>query len=174
MAVPPLPLERTACDRYEATIASYCAVCANALAARRRRVSSLDAAVLAIHLGEHRAVIERIDHDGDAVMVLRRGAHHRRAADVDVLDRVLERAARLGDRRRERVQVDDDEVDRLDAVLAHHCVVGAAAAEQAAVDLRVQCLDPAVHDLREAGHRGHVECLDAFAAQQPAPCRRSK
>ena len=33
---------------------------------------SLDAAVCALHLGEHRAVVERIDHDGDAVVVLRR------------------------------------------------------------------------------------------------------
>jgi hypothetical protein len=49
------------------------------------------------------------------VIVLRRGAQHRRAADVDVLDRVLEAAVRIGDRRLERIEVDDDEVDRLDA-----------------------------------------------------------
>ena len=125
------------------------------------------AAVVALHLGEHRAVVERIDHDGDAVVVLGRGAHHRRPADVDVLDGVLEGAAGLGDGRGERIQVDDDEVDRLDAVLAHHGVVGAAPAEQAAVDLRVQGLDPAVHDLREAGDRRHVDRVDAVAAQQP-------
>ena len=125
------------------------------------------AAVFALHLGEHRAVVERIDHDGDAVMVLGRGAHHRRSADVDVLDGVLEGAARLGDGRGERIQVDDDEVDRLDAVLAHDGVVGAAPAEQAAVDLRVQGLDPPVHDLGEAGDRRHVDRVDAFGAQQP-------
>ena len=57
----------------------------------------------------------------------------------------------LRDRRRERIEVHHHQVDGLDAVLGHHRVVGAAPAEQAAVDLRVQRLDAAVHDLGEAG-----------------------
>ena len=104
-----------------------------------------------IQLGEHARVVRRVDHDGDGIVVLRGGAHHRRAADVDVLDRVLVAAAGLRDRLRERVEVDDQQVDALDAVLGHDAFVDAAPAEQAAVDLRVQRLDAAVHDLGEAG-----------------------
>jgi hypothetical protein len=91
-------------------------VCANALAARRSACRGADAA--AVHLGEHGTVVERIDDDRHAVVVLRRGAHHRRTTDVDVLDGVVEGAAGPRDRGGERVKVDDDEVDRLDAVLA--------------------------------------------------------
>ncbi len=41
-------------------------------------------------------------------------------------------------------------------MLRHHRVVDAGAAEQAAVDQRMQGLDPAVHHFREAGDLGHV------------------
>jgi hypothetical protein len=41
-------------------------------------------------------------------------------------------------------------------VFGHHRIVGAGAAEQAAVHQRVQGLDPAVHHFREAGDLGHV------------------
>ena len=53
-------------------------------------------------------VVRRVDDDGDAVVVLGRGPHHRRTTDVDQLD------SGVGG---ERIEVDDDEVDRLDAVL---------------------------------------------------------
>jgi hypothetical protein len=55
-------------------------------------------------------VVGRVDHHADVGVVLRRGAHHRRAADVDQLD------ARVA---AERVEVDHDQVDRLDAVVGH-------------------------------------------------------
>ena len=62
-------------------------------------------------------IVRRIDDDSDGRVVLRRGAHHRRAADVDLLDHVV--LARAGlDRRAERVEVDDEQVERLDAELA--------------------------------------------------------
>ena len=48
-------------------------------------------------LGEDRVVVGRVDHDADVGVVLGRGAHHRRPADVDQLD------ARIGV---ERVEVD--------------------------------------------------------------------
>src|SRR3546814_4239551 len=49
------------------------------------------------------------------VPVLRRRTQHRRAADVDVLDGVFERAAGLGHGGLERVQVKHQQVDRRDA-----------------------------------------------------------
>src|SRR5690606_6902154 len=66
----------------------------------------------------------------------------------------------------EGVEVDHHHVDGLDAVLRHHPVVDAPAAEDAAVDLRVQGLDPAVHHLREAGVVRHFHRRDAVVPEQ--------
>jgi hypothetical protein len=71
-------------------------------------------------------------------VVLGRRAQHRRAADVDVLDRVFVACSRARGRLRERVEVDDQQVDGLDAVARGQrwrpCVRQVAPAEQAAVD----------------------------------------
>jgi hypothetical protein len=136
------------------------------LVASRRRV--------AVDLGEHRAVVEGVHDDGHALVVLRRGAHHGRAADVDVLDGVLEGAAGLRDRGGERIEIHRDEVNRVDAVLGHHGVVHAAPAEQPAVDLRVQRLDASIHDFGEACHGSDVDDLDAVLAQQRGGAARGQ
>ena len=47
------------------------------------------------------------------------------------------------------------------------CIVGAGAAEQAAVHDRVQGLDPAIHHFREAGGFAHVLHRQAGVAQGP-------
>src|SRR5690606_36163625 len=60
----------------------------------------------------------RVDGDGDMAVVLRTRADHGRAADVDVLDGGFKAAALL-DRLLERVEVDPDDIDGADAVLAH-------------------------------------------------------
>ena len=99
-------------------------------------------------------------------MVLGRRAHHRRAADVDILDhRVAIGAAHH--RAEERIEIDDDEIDRRDAMLLHRGdMLGIVAdAEQAAVDLRVKRLHPAVHHLGEAGEVGDVAHRSAGLAQ---------
>ena len=82
-------------------------------------------------LVEHPLVVGRVDDDADVRMVLRCGAHHRRSTDVDQFD------ARI---RRERVEVDDHEIDRLDAVMLHvGDVLGVGrVGEDPAVDLRMQ------------------------------------
>ena len=72
-------------------------------------------------------------------VILRRGTDHRGSADVYVFDRFVERHAVAGDRRGERVEVDDDHVDHLYAVrFGGACVfrIGAPC-EQAAVYARV-------------------------------------
>ena len=99
-------------------------------------------------------------------VVLGRRADHRGPADIDILDRVLEAAVGIGDGLLERVEVDDHEVYGLDAVFAHDIVVDAAAAQNAAVHLRMQGLDAPRHHFGEArvirnfGHR------DAFVGDQ--------
>ena len=128
--------------------ASYAAVAANAVRARRRRVDALERARRA-DLVEDRPVVGRIDDDPDVGVVLGRRPHHRRTADVDQLH------ARVAG---ERVQVDDDEGDRLDAVLGHVApVLGVVeVGEDAAVHLRVQGDDAVAEDRREARDLGDV------------------
>ena len=46
----------------------------------------------------HRRVISRIRNHRYALVILRRTAQHRRPADVDILNRILQRDIRLGDR----------------------------------------------------------------------------
>ena len=106
---------------------------------------------------EQRAVVGRVGDDRHIGVVLGRRAQHGRAAYVDVLDRgrvVAAGAAHL----LERVEVDDREVDRADAVRLHGRRVPGVVADrqQAAMHGRVQRLDAAVHDLGEAGQVGYV------------------
>ena len=67
---------------------------------------------------QHLLVVGRLDHHGHVGVVLGGGADHRRPADVDVLDAVVEGAA-FGDGRLERIEVHHQKIDRLDAVLFH-------------------------------------------------------
>jgi hypothetical protein len=119
-------------------------------------------------LVEQGRVLRGVGDDRDRLPVLRGRAHHRRPADVDVLDRVVERAAGARDGRLERIEVDDQDVDRRDAVLAQRRHVGRqlAAREQAAVDLRVQRLDAAVEHLRKAGVFGDLGHREAGVGEQ--------
>jgi hypothetical protein len=85
--------------------------------------------------------------------VLRGRAQHRRPADVDHLDRVFLADRAAGDDVLERVEVDADEVDRLDRVVLERGAVicPVAAGQDRRVDARVQRLDPAAEHLRRLG-----------------------
>ena len=63
----------------------------------------------------------------------------------------------------EPVEVDAQQVDRIDAVLGHRRGMGVVVAprEQTAVHLRMQRLDAAVHHLREPGVVGDLLHFDA-------------
>jgi len=131
-----------------------------------------DCAAVGLHLGNDDGVVGRFDDNRAAALfvavVLRRGAHHGRAADVDVFDGVRQRAVLLCDGLLEGVEVDDDQVDGRYAVLFHRRrVPGVAAdAEDAAMHLRMQGLDAAVEHLGETGVVGHVGDGEAGIAQQ--------
>ena len=102
---------------------------------------------------EDRVVALGLDDHGGEREVLGGRPDHRRAADVDVLDHLVLGGAAARRGLLERVEVHAHEVDELDPVLLGGDHVGrvVAAGEQAGVELRVQRLDAAVHDLREAG-----------------------
>ena len=81
-------------------------------------------------------IVAGIGNDGDIGMVLGGRAHHRGPADVDILDHFFAAGA-SGTRLGEGIEVDDDEVDRADAVLHHRRGMGRIVAdgEQPAMDL---------------------------------------
>lgn len=124
------------------------------------------AVAVAIHLGDDAVIVGGLDDDGDVLVVLGSGADHCRAADVDVLDGVFQGATGFGHGGGEGIEVDDDHVDGGDSVLGHDGVIPVATAENAAVYLGMQGLDPAVHHLGESGVVGHLGHRQARIGQQ--------
>ena len=118
---------------------------------------------------EQRGVIAGVDQHRDIVMVFRRGADHRRAADIDVLDAVGEIAA-ARDGFLERIEIDHQNIDRANVVRAHRFGMGGIVAdrEQAAMHRRMQRLDPAVHHFGKAGQIADVEHFETGVAQRLA------
>ncbi len=104
--------------------------------------------------GQQVRVTRRARHDRDRGVILGRRPDHGRTTDVDLLD-ALGRARTAGDRLLERVQVGDEQVERLDAELSELLPVAVLrqVSEQAGVHGRVQRLDPSIQALRESGHR---------------------
>ena len=143
---------------------------------RRRVAERLDRESRPQAVGDMPAVADRVEdgvvarrrrHDRDVGVVLRGGPDHRGPADVDLLDELVERDAGPLGSRRERVEVDDDELERGDRggdqLLA---MVGeAAVGEDPGVDPRMERLHPAVEHLGEARHRGDVRDGEARLAE---------
>uniref|UniRef100_A0A6J5ZQ13 Unannotated protein n=1 Tax=freshwater metagenome TaxID=449393 RepID=A0A6J5ZQ13_9ZZZZ len=126
------------------------------------------AAVRSFQLGADRVVLRGVRDDGGKVGVLRCGANHRWAADVDLLDHLGVADSFGRDGLFERVKVHADEVDKLNAVLFGLGQVLAVVAEreQPGVEPRVERLDAAVHDLGETGEIVDRANLKPGAAQR--------
>ena len=121
--------------------------------------------------------------DGDVGVVLGGRADQGGPADVDVLDRLGQGCVGPRDGGLERIQVDDDQVDRQETLaLERGQVVGIVAASQdSAVDLGVQGLDPAAENFGLAGvvgdfgdleTGGHERRPGAAAGQELGAARR--
>ena len=126
---------------------------------------------------EDRPVVVRIDHHRHVGVVLRRRAEHRGPPDVDLLDRLGERRPGPCDGLPEGIEVDRNEVDRLDVVRAHgRCVLSQVAApEEPTVDLRVEGLHAPVEHLGKAGVVAHLPDREAGLRQdlrRPAVAHR--
>ena len=119
------------------------------------------------HFGEQRVIVGDVDDHRDVGMVLGRRADHRGAADVDILDHVVEFGA-ARQRRLERVEIDHQEVDRADGVGDHRGLMGGLGADrqQAAMDARMQGLQPPVHHFGKFGELGDVDHGDARLRQR--------
>jgi len=135
---------------------------------REREARGLGDRAVRTQFGQHARVLRCASEHGHVFPVLRRRSHHRRPADVDVLDRVGQRASGPSHRSLERIEVDDEQVDRRDAVLRDrgHVLRRVAPREQAAVDGRVQRLDAAVEHFRKAGVLGNLGHREARVREQ--------
>ena len=91
-------------------------------------------------------------------MVLGRGAHHGRTADVDVLYCGLPAHLRVSHGALEGVEVHHHHIDRIDRLGGQVGLVGGIGSlrQDAAVDARVQGLDPAAEDFGGAGVLRHL------------------
>ena len=99
-------------------------------------------------LVEHGLELVRPRYGGDVREVLRGGAQERRSADVDQLDRVVLGRVATVSGRREGVEVDAHDVERLDVVLVECAaiVLPVASREDARMDAWVERLHaPAEH-----------------------------
>ncbi|MNN21916.1 hypothetical protein D3C81_1352530 [compost metagenome] len=138
----------------------------------QRQAQAVRGAAALVHFSQDARVVDRVDHDRDAAgfgaVVLGRRAQHGRAADVDVLDRVGERAVRLGDGFTERIQVDHQHVDAIDARCLDgvHVLGAVATGQEAAVNLGVQRLDAAIQNFRRTRVGGHFGDGQAGVGQQ--------
>ena len=110
-------------------------------------------AVVFLDVVEDCAVIGRVNDHGDAGVVFRGATQHARAADVDVLDGFVQGDVRFGDGLLKGIQVHDDQIDGLDAVLGGlRFVVGISPkVQQPAMHFRVQRLDASIEHFGEAG-----------------------
>ena len=119
---------------------------------RREPLALLEGEAATAHGIQHVVVGRRVGDHGDARVVLGRRADHRGSADVDLLDALVGAGPR-GHGGGERVEVDHDQLERLDAEVGElGDVVGlAGVGEDAGVHPRVQRLDPALEALGEAG-----------------------
>jgi hypothetical protein len=123
---------------------------------------------------ENPVVLVRPTHDGDVREVLCGGPQQRDPADVDLLERVSERRALFRHCFLERVEVDDDHVDGLDALLLERGDVALLIRQRqdGPVDARVQRLDAAVQDLRGSRQVRYLSARDLRGAQDPRGASR--
>ena len=138
----------------------------------QRQAQAVGGVAALVHFGQHARVVDGVDHHGHAAgfgaVVLGRRAQHGRAADVDVFDGVGEGAVRLGHGFAERIQVDHQHVDTVDArrLDGVHVLGAVAARQQAAMDLRVQRLDAAIENFGRTRVGRHFGDGQAGVGQQ--------
>ena len=112
--------------------------------------------------GEEFFVIAWVGQHGDEIVVLRRAADQRRTADIDVFDALVPRSA-ARDRRREGVEVRDDKIDGANSMVLQRRAMRrlVTSRQDAAMERRVERLDPPVEHLREVRLGRDVGDLDA-------------
>ncbi len=134
---------------------------------RRKAPAQVQRNAARFDLRERCIHIRAIGANRDEVRILGRRTQHGRTAYVDVLDTVIEARARLHGCL-ERIKIDPDQIDRLDAVIG--CIFRmrgkVAAIEQTAMHLGMQRLHAAIHHLWKVCQVRHVAHLETCFLQR--------
>ena len=127
-----------------------------------------EVACVGIHLLDDLRVLLGLGDHCDGLVVLCGRTDHAGAADVDVLDNVLEGYTLLEHRLLEWIQVDDDHVDGVDvlALDGRHVVGDVPACEDTRMDLGVERLDASVQHLGESRDVRYLDNLDVILFQK--------
>jgi hypothetical protein len=117
-----------------------------------------------LQLGDDAVVMLRAGDRRHSGRVPGGGAEERSAADVDHLDCLVEAHQVAPDLRRERLDVDDDEVDQPDALLDElvELLRDVAAGQDPGINRRMECLDLAADeggDLGQLRDRGDLDAV---------------
>ncbi len=132
-----------------------------------RQIEALRVGQAAIFQAVYKAaVIAGIYDNRHIFVVFRRRTHHGGAADVDVFNGIGQRATGFGNGCRERIQVDGDQINWVDAVFSHDRAIQITTAQNAAMNFGVQCLNAAIHHFWETGVISHFHGSNAVIAQQ--------
>ena len=110
----------------------------------------------------------RIGDDAYVFPILGRRAHHGGTTDVDVFNRVGQCAAGLGHGRFKRVEVDDEQINRVDVVRlqGRHVLGRVATRQQATMHVGVECFHTAIEHFRKTCDFGHFSDRQALGSQQ--------
>ena len=129
-----------------------------------------------LELLQEGAVLVRIGQHCHRGVVLGGAADHAGAADVDLLDGLGRRDALPGDGGLEGIEVDDHQVDGLDALGlgVGHMIGQVAAKQQAAVDAGMQRLHSAVKALGSAGVARHLDGFQPGFLEGPQGAARGQ
>ena len=127
---------------------------------QRRQLSAiLWRKATATHRRQHAVITRGFDNHGNAGVVLGRGPHHGRSADVDLLHTLVNLGPGVH-RLAERIEVHHDQIERVDLQpLERRNMLGVAGVgQQAGMDMGMKSLDTAVQHFRKSRdefHRGH-------------------
>ena len=118
---------------------------------RQTKTGFVGQAVVCFQVFQHLAVVAAVYHDTHISVVFRGGTHHGWATDIDVLNRQCQMTVFFGNGGGERIEVNHDQINRVDAVFGHHIIVLTTTAQYSAVNFRMQGFYPAIHHFRETG-----------------------
>ena len=98
----------------------------------------------------------------------RGAAKHRWTADVDIFDRFSQRHIRFGDRLFEWIEINDDEIDRFETLVARFLFMLriASLVEQPTVNAGMQSFHSPFQHLGKSRKTGYVPDRDLFLTQQ--------
>ena len=81
---------------------------------------------MCFNIVDYATKVRVIHHDCDVPVVFSRGAHHGGPTNIDILNRVRERAIWLGNGSLKWIEINHNQIDRCDVVAMHRVFISTA------------------------------------------------